>query len=282
MFVIAREICRDETKAFSYEWMVTNGRGGYASTSIVGALTRRQHGLLVAMLAAPQNATVTLAKVDEEVEVDGQVYKLGTNEYLGNIISPDGFLYLQQVTFDGVIACFTYEAGRFQLTKTIWMEPERNTTYIRYALAAHSTPARLTLLPLCDYRPPDNLTLGNEQWRFQVETLENGIRVKAHDAAMPYRILVEPQATFTPLDLWYWRFRLRAENSANADLYVPGLFRADLMPGKAVTMIATLERDDAVELDVAQAFARAGARTLEQFIPPSDQFSSDVFLVLSR
>lgn len=282
MFVIAREICRDETKAFSHEWLVTNGRGAYASSSIVGALTRRYHGLLVAMLAAPHVATVTLAKVDEEVEVDGQVYKLGTNEYLGNIINPDGFLYLQQVTFDGVIAHFVYEAGRFQLTKTIWMEQERNTTYIRYALAEHSTPARLTLLPLCDHRTPGNLTQGSELWRFEVETLENGIRITAHDSATPYRLLVEPHATFTPLDLWYWRFQLRAENNANTDLFVPGLFRADLMPGNSITMIATLEPDDAVELDTAQAFERARARTNEQSIPPSDQFSSKVFLELSR
>ena len=41
--------------------------------------------------------TVLLAKVDEEVEVDGHVYKLGTNEYSGSVINPDGFLYLQQV-----------------------------------------------------------------------------------------------------------------------------------------------------------------------------------------
>jgi predicted glycogen debranching enzyme len=234
------------------------------------------------MSDAPHTATVTLAKVDEEVEVGGQVYRLGTNEYLGNIINPDGFLYLQQVTFDGVFANFVYEAGRFHLTKTIWMEQGHGTTYIRYSLAEHSAPARLTLLPLCDHRSPENLTQGTEQWHFQVETLANGIRLTAHDGATPYRILVVPHSTFTPLDLWYWRFQLRAENNANADLFVPGLFRADLMPGAAITMIVTVELDDAVEFDVRRAFERASARTDEHSVPPSDQFSSEVFLALAR
>lgn len=282
MFVIAREVCREEKRALAHEWLVTNGRGSYASTSIVGALTRRQHGLLVTMLGTPHRPTVTLAKVDEEVEVGGQVYKLGTNEYVGNFINPDGFLYLQQVTFDGILAKFVYEAGRFQLTKTIWMEPQLGTTYIRYSLAEHSAPVRLTLLPLCDHRAHDSLTHGNEQWHFQVESLANGIRVTAHEGATPYRILVEPHATFTPLDLWYWKFQLRSDDNASSDLYVPGLFRTDLMPGNTIAMIATVEPDDALQLDVGRALERARVRTDEHTVPPSDQFSPEVFLALAR
>jgi predicted glycogen debranching enzyme len=279
MILISREICREEKKAFAHEWLVSNGRRSYASTSIAGALTRRQHGLLVVSSDDSSKRTVTLAKVDEEVEVNGQVYKLGTNEYLGNVINPDGFLYLQQVTFDGTIANFLYEAGRFQLTKTIWMEYERNTTYIRYALAEHSAPVGITLLPLCDFRATTNLTQGSEQWRFQIQTVERGIQIIAHPSAAPYRILVEPAATFTPLDLWYWRFQFRRDNNVQTDLFVPGLFRANLEPGTAVTLIATCENDDAMDFDTWRALERARSRTSALSFPPSDQFTSDVFLV---
>ena len=81
MFVIPREICRDIDKALSHEWKLTNNRDSYAAASIVGALTRREHGLLVTRDEVSTQLIVTLAKVDEEVEVGGQVYKLGTNEY---------------------------------------------------------------------------------------------------------------------------------------------------------------------------------------------------------
>src|SRR5215207_9713854 len=115
MVVLPREICRDIEKALSHEWLVTNNRDSYAAASIAGALTRREHGLLVTPHPAFVQPLVTLAKVDEEVEVGGQVYKLGTNEYKDQVISPDGFLYLHQAEYDGQVAKFTYEAGRFQL-----------------------------------------------------------------------------------------------------------------------------------------------------------------------
>ena len=40
--------------ALTKEWIVTNGIGGYASSSIVGANTRRYHGLLIASLMQPR------------------------------------------------------------------------------------------------------------------------------------------------------------------------------------------------------------------------------------
>lgn len=284
--VIPREICRQEDKAFAHEWLVSNGRGSYASGSITGALTRRQHGLLVAKAGLPApgevspNPTVLLAKVDEEVEVEGHVYKLGTNEYSGGVTSPDGFLYLQQVEFGGNTAIFSYEAGRFQLTKTVWLERERLTTYIRYTLTKESVPITLTLLPFCDHRPVDNLTQGSDQWRFQTETLERGVRVTAQEGATPYRILVEPHAAFTPLDLWYWRFQLRAEGQATTDLFVPGLFRAHLVPGESRTLIATCEQDNAIDLDVTRAWERRAADLASPTLPPPDQFTPEFFLTL--
>jgi len=71
MMVIPREICRDLSAALSREWIVTNGIGGYASSTITGANTRRYHGLLVAALKPPAARTVLLSKLDEEVEASG-------------------------------------------------------------------------------------------------------------------------------------------------------------------------------------------------------------------
>ncbi len=277
MIVISREICRDVSRALGHEWFVSNGTDGYASASITGALTRREHGLLVAGPPSRPAPLATLAKLDEEVELGGQVYKLGTNEYSGNVISPEGFLYLRQVTFDGVLANFQYEAGRFQLTKTVWMEQGRQTTFIRYTLGEQSEPLSLTLLPLCDYRSNAELTQGREDWRFQVQVLDHGFSVRASQEAAAYRVLVTPDAVFTPLDLWYWRFQLRASGYAQTDMYVPGLFRAELQPGGDLTVIATLEDDSALDFDVDRAQARALACATPANLPESDHFSPELF-----
>ena len=54
------------------EWLVANGRGGYASGTVAGACTRRYHALLVAALATPLGRTVTLVQLWERLRLPGQ------------------------------------------------------------------------------------------------------------------------------------------------------------------------------------------------------------------
>ena len=44
------------------EWLITNGKGGYASSTIIGANTRKYHGLLVAPSKAPAGRKVYYLK----------------------------------------------------------------------------------------------------------------------------------------------------------------------------------------------------------------------------
>ena len=37
-------------KGLSKEWIITNGIGGYSSSTIIGANTRKYHGLLVSQI----------------------------------------------------------------------------------------------------------------------------------------------------------------------------------------------------------------------------------------
>jgi predicted glycogen debranching enzyme len=277
MIVLAREICRDQSRALAHEWFISNGHDCYASASITGALTRREHGLLVVRHPSHSAPLITLAKVDEEIEVGGQVIKLGTNEYRGDVVSPEGFLYLQQAAFDGIVAKFSFEAGRFQLTKSIWMDPGTRTTYLRYFLTEQSEPVSLTLLPFCDYRSHTDLTQGREDWRFLYQLLENGCTIRATEQALPYRLQVSPNAVFLPLDLWYWRFQLRSAASAHTDLFLPGQFRAELQPGGHITFMATLEDILISDAEVERSLARATARTDTRDLPQSDQFTSQLF-----
>ena len=57
-------------KALEKEWIITNGIGGFASSTIIGANTRRYHGLLIAPLMPPARRTLILSKLDESIEID--------------------------------------------------------------------------------------------------------------------------------------------------------------------------------------------------------------------
>ncbi len=58
----------DLEKAIKQDWIITNGIGGYSSSTILGINTRKYHGLLVAPLNPPANRHVILSKVDESFE----------------------------------------------------------------------------------------------------------------------------------------------------------------------------------------------------------------------
>ena len=44
------------------EWLITNGIGGFSSSTIIGANTRRYHGLLIAPLKPPAQRSLILSK----------------------------------------------------------------------------------------------------------------------------------------------------------------------------------------------------------------------------
>jgi predicted glycogen debranching enzyme len=289
MLIVPREICRDLDQAMTREWIVTNGLGGYASSTITGANTRRYHGLLVAALKPPAARTVMLSKLDEEVEVGGTTYRLGTNEYASGTIYPDGYLFLDHIEFDGMIPTFFYRAAPFLLTKTIWMERGQNTTYVRYALDASSQPVQLTLLPLSTYRDFHTEVRGSLDWHFGVEQRAGEAVFTAYSGAVPLHLITLPAVTYVQLDLWYWRFRHRVEVERGLDsiedLNLPGLFRARLNPGESLTVVATTESAAAIDRDVAAAFQRAKTRQDTPIQSARDEFekqliaASDQFIV---
>ena len=92
------EHCRNVQEGLEREWLVTNGLGGYAAGSVVGAATRSYHGLLVAALRPPVGRMVLVAKIDEEVLMPGgEQLLLGVNEYQGGTIEPHGYTYLDSL-----------------------------------------------------------------------------------------------------------------------------------------------------------------------------------------
>ena len=111
------------------EWIITNGMGGYASSSVLGINTRKYHGLLVAPLTPPARRHVILSKLDESIEIDGKKYNLYSN-MCKNYIS-DGYKYLESFEKE-YVPVFTYKVGNIKVSKVICMEYGKNTVCVLY------------------------------------------------------------------------------------------------------------------------------------------------------
>lgn len=291
---IRRDICGDVQAGLDHEWLVTNGLGGYAAGSVVGATTRSYHGLLVAALRPPVERTVLVTKIDEEVELPGgQRLKLGVNEYHDGTIDPQGYLYLDAVSLEADIPYFIYRLGdNLRLHKRIWMEYGQNTTYVQYTL--HGTPddelsdTSLTLIlsPFCLARDHHATTQGAADWHFLVDDEGNRCRVRAFDGAPIYYLIAGPSAHFARTGLWYWHVLHRRDAERGLpgldDVYQPGVFRMRIVPGERITLVLSAEEEAHSEFggpqheeNVAQALAHRQRRT-KQILAVADRSTTDL------
>lgn len=131
------------------EWLITNGLGGYSSSSIIGANTRKYHGLLVAPLSPPAMRCLILSKLDEAIEFRGKKYELFTNVCESYISQGYKFLESFEKTY---MPIFTFKVKDTEIIKTICMEYGKNTVGIYYKIKNGNHKTKLTLAPVVNFR----------------------------------------------------------------------------------------------------------------------------------
>lgn len=131
------------------EWIITNGLGGFASSTVAGANTRRYHGILVAPLNPPAQRYLLVSKVDESIDINGKTYPLYTNMCKNNI--SEGYKNL--VAFEKEeVPTYYYNVEGIEIEKTICMEYRKNVSIILYKIKNNDSKTKLSLTPLLNYR----------------------------------------------------------------------------------------------------------------------------------
>src|SRR5579884_1393090 len=116
-----RGLCGDLAAAEAREWLLTNGRGGYAMGTVAGTLTRRYHGLLIAAADPPVTRRLVVARLDLDVEYDGRTYALATNRWRSGAIAPDGWRLAEAFALDDGLPAWTHALGDALLEVTFAM-----------------------------------------------------------------------------------------------------------------------------------------------------------------
>jgi len=106
-----RSLCGDLAAAEAREWLLTNGRGGYAMGTIAGTLTRRYHGLLIAAVDPPVTRRLVVARLDLDVDYDGRTYALSTNRWRSGALAPEGWRFIEVFTLEDGLPTWTYALG---------------------------------------------------------------------------------------------------------------------------------------------------------------------------
>ena len=141
------------------EWIITNGIGGFASSTILNCNTRKYHGLLIAPFTPPARRFLILSKIDEAIEINDKKYNLYTNMSKGYI--SDGYKHQESFEKD-YIPKFTYKVEDITVKKLICMKYGENTVCLLYKIKNGKNSSKLTLAPIVNFRDFHQMNTGHD------------------------------------------------------------------------------------------------------------------------
>ncbi len=237
------------------EWLITNGRGSYASSTVPGINTRKYHGLLVAALRPPADRTVCVSKLDEDVIVDDKTYRLGSNQFLDTVY-PQGYRLIRQFSVSPYPK-YVYELDKIRISKTIFMPKNKNGIALIYRVLNNSaSDVMLKLFPLLTCRHFHSV-IDRSKNPFTFRT-ESKSRVFKIDFLSPQVSLIcsstdgEFKETQNMVDrLFYLDDWVRGESNLD-DCFQPGFFelQVDAQTQKEFAVSAAVYQENVVATEI--------------------------------
>ncbi|MCI8654337.1 MAG: glycogen debranching protein [Clostridia bacterium] len=228
------------------EWVISNGIGGYASSTIIGMNTRKYHGLLIAPIIPPAGRQLVLSKIDEMLEVDGRPHILYTNMNKG--YTSEGYKYLTSFQKE-YMPIFTYKVEDVEIEKTICLEYENNTVVIQYKIKNQKHNARITLAPLLNFRNY-HYTMTNHDFKIKQTYRNNKLEVILDENTSNTIYLRVSGARYIQHENNSYKnmFYVEEENRgfvAEENHAIPGVFEVDIEPyeEKEISIICSLEEN---------------------------------------
>lgn len=233
-------------KGLKQDWIITNGLGGYSSSSILGINTRKYHGLLVAPLNPPGNRHLILSKVDESFESGGKEYPIYSN--IGKNYISKGYQYLKSFEKE-YIPIFTYEVDGAIIKKYICMEHGKNTVCILYNIKNNEKRTKLEIAPIVNFRD-FHTTTPNAEFSLKQEVKDTKVKLIVNNQNQTPIYIKLSEGKYiehfndTFRNMYYLEEEKRGQG-AEENLAVPGVFEVKLRANeeKFVTFICSLEEN---------------------------------------
>ena len=252
------------------EWIVTNGIGGFASSTVCFANTRRYHSLLTAPTKKNGVRRVFLSKIDESLLIDKKEYPIYTN--MSKDYISDGYNKMEMFEKDIFPkALFKIEAEDKQeneenvyIEKEVFMETGKNTVCIIYTVTTSLRSAILRLTPLVNNRNFHGLNNDdkNEFDKFKQLEVSKNTLLNRFGKKIKYTYL----GNYTDINEMYLfvsdsKYSIFENNQFNnieyirekergfdyiEDIYIPGMFEVEIPANvtKKIYVYASLESED--------------------------------------
>ncbi|MGZ4524259.1 MAG: glycogen debranching enzyme N-terminal domain-containing protein, partial [Mycobacteriaceae bacterium] len=198
-----RQVCGSLPEATAREWLVADGRGGYAMGTVSGLRTRRYHGLLMVSTGTVGVRRLGLAALDPVLVIGGRRIRLAVHEWVGGTVDPDGFVHLESFVIEDGVPRWRWAVGDVIVDRQLAMHRGRPAVGVVHRVVRAPAAVGVEVAALCTWRGGHGERYGNGPPR--VEQVDGGFRFEE-----AYRV---SGPGFRPGGVWYRgvRYRLEAE-----------------------------------------------------------------------
>jgi len=240
------------------EWLLTNSRAGFSSSTLAGCNTRRYHALLVGSRTPPANRIKALATCLETLlRSNGQEFSFSCFEF-DKAFHPQGYQYLTAFRKD-IGVHWDYRMEFAALTRSLYLLPDSDTIALSYHFTEVKEPFDFSIRPFASMQ--DFHSLQNESshlyslWNDQEIIVQN-------DSPHHGKLLLYCDSTrFEQHPQWWRRFFYRQEQRRGQDcfedLWSPGIFTRRIEKPCRLTFWASLADEmepnnnlDQMDLDI--------------------------------
>ena len=252
-------------KALEKEWIITNGIGGFASSTIIGANTRKYHGLLVSPIIPPARRRLILSKLDESIEIGGIKYELFTN--VGKNYISQGYKYQESFSKE-LLPTFEYKVEDVIITKTICMEHFKNTVGVYYKIRNGAKHSKLILAPVMNFRNAHGINK-DHQFKLEQRMKNKKLEVEIDDGNPIYITINDGNYIEHKDDIFYNMFYIEEEKRGfepEENHVVPGRYEIEIDPNeeKEISFICSTE-ENIEELDARALILKETIRMTKIF-----------------
>ncbi len=152
-FIFDKQDIPTLAEAESHCWLLTNGLGGYASTSAAFSVTRCDQGLLTAAVEAPGRRVSLVHRLSETLTVGGRTEYLSAQTFAGGTPPESGFQNLTCFTWN-VCSAWNYQVGTVRVERRCAMAHGENTSAVLYHVEnGEAAPCTLRATPFFQFCP---------------------------------------------------------------------------------------------------------------------------------
>lgn len=221
---ITKEKLLKDGYSMKREWIITNGIGGFASSTLCGLNTRKYHASLVAALGPSRERKVILSKINESVEIRGNTYPISTNECPSYL--EEG--YLRQESFEKeLLPTWEYKVQDVTIKKKISLVHGENTVCVLYNIKTTENRAKFMITPLFNNRDFHSI---NSSVSFVQAYSENAVKIDLDDDMKAY---MDCDGNYIEYENTFYKnmiYRLEKERGLEhmENHYIPGTYEINI------------------------------------------------------